>query len=771
MKFEKQIFASAAAAALMFNASLSGAETPESAALKLPRKDIPWVSLKHQRELEAKAIDAAVKTAEQRAEEERKRKELERQSSFLSRFTKESAPKVTADKFDYAQDGSGKLSASGKVVVEDKNFIVNADFLEYSPKGGYALIEGNVGVSIPEARIAADKIRLDISNDAMQSDYSKFGSYPVFIEAQSLSGDKKNVELKDATTYFGEPSWCSMKTKASNIKYNTETELLEMDDVTLMVGDVPFMYVPSYSQHGLKKPPFNLRNRFGLNDDYGAYISNTVYYNGLEDVSPGMLLDYYTKRSVLFGPAVEYDYSGVETWLSGWAQGAYINDHGNKDILGYDSLGRPIEHDRFFAEFRHSQMVSDSVSLTGNVSYWSDEFVTRDFRPELFYDNQTPDNFGEAMYYGNFFTASVFTRFAPNDWELVQQRLPEVRFDMQPVEILNTGAYQNFFVSYAYLRESDPYELSSEYINSNRIDAYYGISRPIQLNSWSKFTPVIGGRLTYYANPTDNRGSYTRMLGQIGFDAQMDIWGHFDYKSKTMGIDGIRHHITPVVSYRYIPNAEQGEGAIPVIDSNYLTTYPPILDLGTLRNVDQIYNTNTMRFGIQNVFETRDEDYVAREIARFDVYQDINFTKRPLPQQIGEQSFSDLYINASISPARWLTVGTYTRVNIDHMDIPEVNTYLGLFDGDEASAYFVSSYLKGQITQYALLCDYRLSERYRLIGRWYYDARLNMLTEQTYGLWTRMGNSWIVEYLISQRSGSTRQNNFSFGVRVNMAIF
>ena len=468
MKFEKQIFASAAAAALMLNASLLGAETPESAALKLPRRDIPWVSLKHQRELEAKAIDAAVKTAEQRAEEERKRKELERQSSFLTRFTKDSAPKVTADKFDYAQDGSGKLSASGNVVVEDKNFIANADSLEYSPKDGYALIEGNVGVSIPEARIASDRIRLDIANDAMQSDYSKFGSYPVFIETQSLSGDKKNVELKDATTYFGEPSWCSMKTSASNIKYNTETELLEMEDVTLSVGDVPFMYVPSYSQHGLKKPPFNIKNRFGMNNDYGAYISNTIYYNGLEDVSPGVLLDYYTKRSVLFGPAVEYDFSGADTWLSGWAQGAYINDHGNKDILGYDSLGRPIDHDRFFAEFRHSQMISDSVSLTGNVSYWSDEFVTRDFRPELFYDNQTPDNFAEAMYYGDFFTTSVFTRFAPNDWELVQQRLPEVRFDMQPIEILNTGAYQNFFASYAYLRESDPYALTSDFVNSNR---------------------------------------------------------------------------------------------------------------------------------------------------------------------------------------------------------------------------------------------------------------------------------------------------------------
>ena len=46
-----------------------------------------------------------------------------------------------------------------------------------------------------------------------------------------------------------------------------------------------------------------------------------------------------------------------------------------------------------------------------------------------------------------------------------------------------------------------------------------------------------------------------------------------------------------------------------------------------------------------------------------------------------------------------------------------------------------------------------------------------MLTDQTYTLWTRLGNSWVVEYQISYRSGSSRQNNFSFGARISMAIF
>ena len=128
-------------------------------------------------------------------------------------------------------------------------------------------------------------------------------------------------------------------------------------------------------------------------------------------------------------------------------------------------------------------------------------------------------------------------------------------------------------------------------------------------------------------------------------------------------------------------------------------------------------------------------------------------------------------MNASVSPARWLTIGSYTRVNLDRIDLPETNAYVGLLDGDAFSVYFIASYLKNAITQYTTLAEYRISERYKVFGRWSYDARLSAFTNQTYGLWTRIGNSWAIEYMISERSGSKRQNNFSFGMRVSMMIF
>ena len=728
---------------------------------KRQRRDIPWVSLAHQRQLEAQANGTNVVEASP--------KKIDK--NYISRLIKDVPFDAEADKFEYANDDSGKAIAVGNAkVTNNKNVTISADRIEISQKQGYANATGNVALSIPRERITANDIYINQENEVAKADYVRFGSSPLFAESSNININKKKIELGESVAYFGEPHWLSMNVTASSITYDRETDVLEMEDVTMRLGQVPFFYVPNYSQKGLGSPPYNVITRVGYNGDYGAFIRNNVYYNVVEGFSPGVLLDYYTKRSVLFGPAANYNVVSAENIMDGWLQTGFINDTGGKDILGVDSWGKQIDRERFFIDFRHKQIIADRVGLTGNVSYWSDEYVTRDFRPDLFYDNQVPDNFAEAIYYGDYFTGSVFTRFSPNSWEYVQQRLPEARVDLQPVEIFKTGAYQTGYVSYAYLREFDPLSVAN-YKYSNRADAYYGITRPIQLSSWSKFTPVIGGRATYYQKTTGNGGDYARFLGQVGFDAQMDIWGAWEYESKVMGIDGIRHHMIPQISYRFIPNADQGDSRIIEIDDNYITTYPPVLDLGDLRNTDEIWTTNTMRFGLQNIFETRDAEYGSREIARFDIYQDVNFDKRQIPNRDGEESYSDLFVNASVSPARWLTLGTYSRFNLDYLDVPEVNTYVGLFDGDAFSVYLMTSYLDGSIDQYALQAEYRISERYKLFGRWRYDAELSKFTHQVYGLWTRLGNSWIIEYFISERSGSTRQNNFSVGARITMMAF
>ena len=763
VKFSKTFLAVFLGAA----SAVSWAAEPSAQAKKTisARADVPWVSLAHQRQLREKSAPAAEQTDAVLPKDAKSK-------TVFSKIAR--APELSADKFDYSQSGDDEIIASGNAKITDERFELSADKIKYSQKTGNAVAEGKVKASIDSSRVAAETFSYNAQKEELKTPHARFGSSPMFLETDKILSLENKISLDNPKLYVGEPSFYSMNVAASQIRYDTDSELLEFDDPLVAIGPIPVFYAPYYSQYGLEKPPFDIQTRVGYNSDFGAFWANTVHYNGLGHVSPGVLLDYYTARSVLFGPAVNYDYAGAETWIKGFAQGAYINDHGDRGQLGYDSLGRPITHDRFFAKMRHIQTYSDNVSVIGSLAWWSDEYITRDFRPEFFYDDQNPDNFAEVDYYGSSYTLSLFTRFSPNDWQVVQQRLPEARFDLPAGEIFNTGFYQNMYASAAYLRETGPDALLSQYLDTARIDAYYGVMRPINLNSWSSITPVVGGRMTYYGNPNGGKSDYVRFLGQIGFDAQMDVWGTWDYQNKTMGIDGLRHHLSPVISYRYIPNAEQGRGAIPQIDDIDIEdfTYPPILDLGEMRNTDGIIKTNTLRLGLKNTIETRDETYGSRELARLDVFQDFNFDKRVLAQNdFKESSYSDLYTNFSLSPARWLTLGCYNRFNIENLNVPETNAYIGLFDSDKFSLYLISSYLDGAITQYSALAEYRISERYKLMGRWAYDYRLSMLTDQTYSLWTRLGNSWIVEYRISYRSGSTRQNNFSFGARLTMAIF
>ncbi len=734
------------------------------------RSDVPWVSLAHQRAMRDKQGEFS----------EKKTSSVQsKKTSILKTRSGKIAPKLTADKFDYATDESKTLIASGNARLASKEFEMRADKIAYSQKLNAARVMDDVRISIDQHRIITDAADISVDGKAVKSGYARFGSYPLFVEASSVSGDEKKYVLEKSQSYFAEPATASFSATAEKMTYDKDSNTVKMEDVYFRLGDVPFMHFDDVEFSADMTFPFEIRNRIDFNGDYGMALQNTIHYTGYEDFAPGVLLDGYVKRSVLFGPAFRYNVTSANNRMKGFIQTGFIHDTGSEDILGVNSFGTPIERDRYFVELRHNQIFKDRYSLTAVLSSWSDEFVTRDFRDEFFYQNQIPDNFAEAVYYDDMWTASLFTRFAPNDFELVQQRLPEGRVDIQPVEVFNSGAYLRGFASAAYLHQYNPYPLeyynaSPESLDSTRLDSYVGLDRPVELSPWAKITPVAGVRVTSYFDAKNGSSNYTRALAQVGFDAQMDVWGQFEYLSKTMKIDGVRHHMTPFVSYRYIPEADQGKNRYNVIDYDYHTTYPEILDLSAMRNIDDMSELNTLRFGIKNVFETRDSVYGSRELARFDIFQDINFTRRTPALNYKywndddqfKQDYSDLYVHASLSPARWLRVGTFSRFSIEHSCTPETNNYITLMDADIFSFSIGTIYLRDVLEQYYAEMEYRVSERYQVFGSWHYDADLSEFVSQRYGLRTKLGNTWLIEYYLGYRTGSTREDSASFGVRV-----
>ncbi|MBO5254278.1 MAG: LPS-assembly protein LptD [Opitutales bacterium] len=738
---------------LVANVSFVCAETAKLKTTK--RADVPWISLAHQRAL-----------AKQAQEEAKKKTPVKKVKSLVS------------DKRKYSQDGV--ITATGNVRVDYDKLSAQARKARYSQKANAVRVMDDVRLSVDKARLITTATDISIDGKSMKTDYARFGTYPLYVKAQSVSGSEKEIVLEKSRAYFGEPASAALSAETEKTTYNPETKEVHMDDVWIKIDEIPFLYLPSYSVDADDPFPWEIRNRIDYNSDYGIAIQNTVHYTGYEQFAPGFLLDGYTKRSLLAGPAFRYNVKTANNIMFGSLQTGFIYDTGSREDVGENFFGRNIDRERYFVEYRHNQLYRDKLGLTAVISAWSDEYVTRDFRDDFFSNNQTPDNFVEGIYYGNMWTSSIFTRFAPNNWELVQQRLPEVRADVQPVELFNTGAYVRGFASAAYLHQYNPYPnyytyVPNESIKSKRIDGYVGIDRPIQISDWFKVTPVAGARATSYFDTASGSSNYTRTLAQVGFDAQMDIWGQFEWESKTMKIDGLRHHLMPILSYRYIPEAEKGKRRINAIDYDYFTTYPPILDLGNMRNIDDMSELNTLRFGFKNVFETRDKEFGSRELARFDVFQDINFKRRRPPLRYKywtddeyNQDYSELYVNFSVSPARWLTTGVYTRMSIEHATVPEIHPYITLMESDVASITLGVVYLENQekLNQYYAMAEYRISERYQVFGSWHYDAELSEFIYQQYGLRTKLGNTWLIEYYISHRTGSTRENSTSFGANI-----
>jgi len=387
----------------------------------------------------------------------------------------------------------------------------------------------------------------------------------------------------------------------------------------------------------------------------------------------------------------------------------------------------------------------------------------RDFRPNQFYPVQQPDSFLEGVYAGNNYYLDLFMRLAPNNFEIVQQRLPEIRFDLLPVPI-GGGIHERFNSSLAVLQE-DPL-LTGSTLRSDRFDTFYAVDRPITPAEWLTITPVAGGRLTYYAKATGGRDTYTRWLGEVGADAELHASGVFDYRNELWKIDGLRHLLTPKLSYRYIPEADKGQSFIPQIDREVFATDLEPLDLGSIRNIDQLHGTNTLRFGLDNVLQTRDANYGSRDLLTFNLAADLNFSTQP-----AQQRWSDVYTELALAPAPWLRFELFQRLSPQSLNLKELNAKLELIDRDWWTLRLSNNYLQDQIEQYFLEYQRRLNEVWKGFARLRYDARAARWDELSFGLRQNLRNTWNVRYEVSWYQGNQREGSFGFNVMVDLIRF
>ena len=256
-------------------------------------------------------------------------------------------------------------------------------------------------------------------------------------------------------------------------------------------------------------------------------------------------------------------------------------------------------------------------------------------------------------------------------------------------------------------------------------------------------TPVVGARFTDYWGTQGAQvpGGTGRGLGEVGFDADLRASGTFDSQNSVWGIDGLRHLFTPVLSYRYIPDADKAADKIPPIDRDTFSTYLPLLELGDMRNIDQLQAVNVLRFGLHNTLQTRDPVYGSRDLLTFNVDDDLRFQRAA-----NESSTSSIHTETVFSPARWLEITLDDTFAAQTYAQKEVNVNVTVRDADLWTAIVGVGYLTDAyglytvpgvgtypitgLDAYHVEGRYRVNEAYQVFARVDYDDRAHVFADQ-----------------------------------------
>jgi LPS-assembly protein len=650
------------------------------------------------------------------------------------------------------------LRGDARLVYGD--IVLTADEIEYRRESNDVAARGNFILTNAGRRLVAESGSYDLDTGLLHVRNLRVGEFPIYVHGESVEGTLDELTFTNATIFFREDASYAPSIKARRIVYR-RGRIVSGEGLELGFLGAHLVRLPTF-EHDLSSELISyFVAKVGYRRRLGLLAEAELRLPVAPGVKAGADLGLYTARGLMAGPSMEYDRQADGNRTRGELTSGYISDSGDRFS---DLLGRPVPRDRSHLSWWHQQRVGERIALDTQFNHWSDSEILRDFSPRRFHPVQQPDSYLDASYAGDNFIVGAFARFHPNRFHRVRERLPEIRLDVLPSEA-PLGFHERLHASLAVLEEDAFLNLPGR--RSTRLDAYYGIERPLPVAPWLTLTPVAGFRATHYADAVGGREDYTRTLGEVGFDARARITGVFDYRNERWDLDGLRHLIEPRLSYRYAPRADDGRPYIPDIDRRVFSTYLQPLSIADQRNIDDLDRLDTLRLSLHQSLLTRDAALGSRELASLDLAADYRFSRRP-----GQRPLSELHWEFALQPAPWLRFELYQRFAPQTRSSQELNYALELTDQDWWSARVSSHYLRGDYEEYALDYRRRLNEVFDVVGRWRYDAERSRFNEQSYGVWQRLGQTWAVKYEVSFFEGRRdRDSKFSFNIEVELLRF
>ena len=308
---------------------------------------------------------------------------------------------------------------------------------------------------------------------------------------------------------------------------------------------------------------------FGSDATYGTYFNGFGYFWAINDYTDlNLTADYYTRGSYKFDTRFRYS---KKYNYSGNLEGSYGNF-----IQGEETDADRVENTEWRIAWNHNQSITPTSRFDAKLEFISGTDIRRDLNDlnEILRN----DAVSNATYFkqweesGNSLSLSYSRNqnFETND---ITEVLPNLTFSLAQSYPFrdNLGAqewYESFGFSYSGQLQNNRNKIDGDLktrggiqhsINSSLSPkiGYFSISPNFRYNeSWynkyvTKYT-AINDTGAYYVQTDDMQGLSAVRTFSTGVSASTKFYGMFNVNS--LGINAIRHTVTPLISYNYSPD-------------------------------------------------------------------------------------------------------------------------------------------------------------------------------------------------------------------------
>jgi len=511
---------------------------------------------------------------------------------------------INGDTVEYSADAK-EVTATGNVEIIYKGSKLTCKKLTVNTQTKEGVAEGNAKLEDAKGVIESSKIIYNFDTKKGIMADSEFRANPYFGKAKKMEkvSDAEFIALNGyaTTCSFDKPHY---RIGSKQINMFPKDKIQTKGDA-FYLGNVPLLYLPQFN-HSLKDPSMHVQVMPGKSKDWGVYALSAWRYNLTEHINGRVYFDVRQKLGTSEGFGANYDTAGF-----GKGDLKFYYTQERPDNLNLDTIatGTPTRYQRYLTRWRHkwdidkqTNFISEFYKITDDRRKFLDS--QSNMLKDYFYREYEKDSqpLSYALFHHSFAYSSLdfLMQKRVNHWFDQLEKLPEIRYTLPEFQINDSPFYfadSSTLVNFNKKASMAPQ--TAEDLTVTRFDTVNKLSLPMRV-AFLNVSPFIKARETIYDKSADGSTLPGRAIFYAGADISTKFYRILNVKTNFLGLglNGIRHIITPSVGYSYNPK--------PTVSANKLLQ---------VDEIDLLSSSNAATLGLSNKLQTKRKDKSGNEVS------------------------------------------------------------------------------------------------------------------------------------------------------------